>query len=358
MTAALAEVFPVGEMLADELEARGWSQVEFAEILGRPAQFVSEIMSGKKEITRESATQIAAALGTSPEMWLAMQDRYYLWRQAKDGRAQEQLSDVRLRARLKDLAPMSVMRQRGLITGSTLQDQEQELKQLYGIADIDADPKLLVAARRTKADERVSSTQLAWVACVRRAATERKVRKFDADALEHLCSHLTRKLTSPGNFADLPALFATTGVRLVFVEAFPGSKIDGCSLLHDDRKPIIGISGRGKRLDKVLFTILHEAAHIVRGDLTDDRVVIDDQSDGPTLGLEEPANELAGKWVLPKALPALSDRINQGWIDTVAANQGIHPIVLIGRLQSAGRIPWKTTLVRNAPSVVHELSKW
>ena len=84
MNAALAEIFPVGEMLADELEARGWTQAEFAEILGRPAQFVSEIISGKKEITRESATQIAAALGTSPEMWLTMQDRYYLWRQAQD----------------------------------------------------------------------------------------------------------------------------------------------------------------------------------------------------------------------------------------------------------------------------------
>ena len=358
MTAALAEVFPVGEMLADELEARGWTQVEFSEVLGRPAQFVSEIISGKKEITRESATQIAAALGTSPQMWLAMQDRYYLWRQAQDGPAQQQLSDVRLRARLKDLAPISVMRQRGLITGSTPSRQEQELKLLYGIDDIYDDPELLIAARRSKADEKVSSTQLAWVACVRRVAGDRRVKKFDLDALEHLASHLTRTVTSPGDFATLPAVFAGAGVRLVFVEAFPGSKMDGCSLLHDDGRPIIGISGRGKRFDKVLFTILHEVAHIVRDDLKDHRVVIDDQSDSPTLGLEGPANERAADWMLPKALPALSDRINQGWVDAVAADQGIHPIVLIGRLQKMERIPWKTTLVRNAPSVLMELGKW
>ena len=31
-----AEVFPPGEFLADELEARGWTQTEFAEIIGRP----------------------------------------------------------------------------------------------------------------------------------------------------------------------------------------------------------------------------------------------------------------------------------------------------------------------------------
>ena len=86
MNVVLAEVFPAGEFLADELDARGWTQAEFAAILDRPAQFVSEIISGKKEITRESAAQIGAALGTSAEMWLSLQDQYLLWLQ-KQGRA-------------------------------------------------------------------------------------------------------------------------------------------------------------------------------------------------------------------------------------------------------------------------------
>lgn len=78
MDITLAEVFPAGEHLADELEARGWTQVEFAEILGRPTQFVSEIIQGKKEITRDSAAQIGAALGTSAEFWLNLQNSYSL----------------------------------------------------------------------------------------------------------------------------------------------------------------------------------------------------------------------------------------------------------------------------------------
>lgn len=357
MSAALAEFFPVGEVLADELEARNWTQAEFAEVLGRPAQFVSEIISGKKEITRESATQIAAALGTSPQMWLAIQDRYLLWRQSQNEQTQEQLGDVRLRARLKELAPMSVLHQRGLIKGSTPIEQEREIKKLYRIDDIYDDPELLIAARRSKSDEKVSSTQLAWVACVRRAAEELQVQKFDLEALEQLAGRLTQIVAEPKDFARLPLLLAEVGVRLVFVEAFPGSKMDGCSLLVDGA-PIIGISGRGKRFDKVLFTLLHEVAHICRGDLDDELLVIDDQGESPTLGLEEPANEQAAAWVLPKKLPVIPDRVSQAWVNAVAADQGIHPIVLIGRLQNAGRIPWKTTLVRNAPSVLNELEKW
>lgn len=358
MSAALAEIFPVGEVLADELEARGWTQVEFAEILSRPPQFVSEIISGKKEITRESATQIAAALGTSPEMWLTLQDRYYLWRQGQNAHAQEQLSDVRLRARLKDLAPIGVMVQRGLLNGSSAAEQERELKQLYRIDDIFQEPELLLAARRSKADEEVSSTQLAWVACVRRAAEGRAVEKFDPGALADLASRLTRIVAKPQDFAMLPALFAEVGVRLVFVEAFPGSKMDGCSFLLDDGGPVVGISGRGKRFDKVLFTLLHEVAHINLGHLDGESLVIDDRGESPTLGLEEPADQQASSWVLPKKVPAVPERIHQGWVTAVANELGINPIVLIGRLQSEGRVPWKTTLVKNAPSVLPELAKW
>src|SRR5947199_4428156 len=77
-----ADILPAGEELAKTLADRGWTQAEFAEILGRPPQFVSEIISGRKEITRDSAAQIAAALGGSPEELLAQQDRYFFWRQS------------------------------------------------------------------------------------------------------------------------------------------------------------------------------------------------------------------------------------------------------------------------------------
>ena len=358
MSTALAEVFPVGEFLAEELDERGWTQAEFAEILGRPAQFVSEIISGKKEITRESAAQIGAALGTSPELWLNLQNAYHLWRQATDQRSQGQLEDVRLRARLKELAPISVLLDRGIIRGRTLREQKVEIEALYGIADIYDEPELLVAARRSQPDEIVSSTQLAWVACVRAKATPLTVAPYSRKGLIELAKRLTSEVPTPDDIKRLPDLFAAVGVRLVFVEAFPSSKMDGCSFLHADRKPVIGISGRGKRLDKVLFTILHEVAHIVLGHLKDHEFVIDDAGDGPTLGLEEPANEMAGEWVLPKPIGRLPERVTQGWVAVEASERNVHPIVLIGRLQNQGRLPWRTTLVKGAPSVDRQLQDW
>lgn len=76
-----AEAFPPGEYLRDELDARGWTVTEFAEIIGRPIQAVSEILNGKKEITTETALAIAEALGTTPELWLNLQTNHRLLEQ-------------------------------------------------------------------------------------------------------------------------------------------------------------------------------------------------------------------------------------------------------------------------------------
>lgn len=91
-------MIPVGAHLARMLAARGWTQKTFAEVLDRPTQFVSEIVTGKKGITRESAAQIGAALDTGPELWLGLQDGYHLQAQRSDERLQRSLVEIRLRA--------------------------------------------------------------------------------------------------------------------------------------------------------------------------------------------------------------------------------------------------------------------
>ena len=78
MAESPAHAFPLGEYFCDELAERGWTEAEFAEIVGLPVQAVSEILDAKEEITSETAMAIAAALGTTPEVWLNLQTRYRL----------------------------------------------------------------------------------------------------------------------------------------------------------------------------------------------------------------------------------------------------------------------------------------
>lgn len=67
-----------GEILELELAARDWSQRQFSRIIGKPAQAVNEILHARKQITPETALRIAAALGTSPELWINLEADYRL----------------------------------------------------------------------------------------------------------------------------------------------------------------------------------------------------------------------------------------------------------------------------------------
>jgi HTH-type transcriptional regulator/antitoxin HigA len=78
MARKFAQVFPPGDLIREGLEERGWTQTQFARVLGRPLQTVNEILTGKKRITAETALQIAAAFGTSPELWLNLENAYRL----------------------------------------------------------------------------------------------------------------------------------------------------------------------------------------------------------------------------------------------------------------------------------------
>ena len=106
-----AEVFPAGEYLRDELEERGWTVTEFAEIIDRPVQAVSEILNGKKEITTETAISFAEALGTSPELWLNLQTAFRLHEQ-RSQRETTLLTPVARRARLRSAVPLAEIRSR------------------------------------------------------------------------------------------------------------------------------------------------------------------------------------------------------------------------------------------------------
>ena len=63
----------LGEMLTDELQARGMSQRKFTGIIGMPYTAFNEIINGKRPITTNTALKIEAATGIAATIWLSLQ---------------------------------------------------------------------------------------------------------------------------------------------------------------------------------------------------------------------------------------------------------------------------------------------
>lgn len=351
---------PVGELLGREIEARGWSQGDFAAVLDRPTQFVSEIVNGKKEITRESAAQIGAALGVSAEIWLNLQDQYLLAEQAKNQNTRTRLDEVRRRARLNDKGPIQLLKKRGYLNGATVDELEAEVKELFELKSLDHEPAFAAAAKRANRNEDISLLQRAWVACVRKEARQLPPEEpYSRKKLKRLAATLSRTLKTAADFDELPILMSEVGVRVVYVEALPGAKIDGCAMVIDGY-PVIGLSGRGKRLDKILFTLLHEIAHILLGHVDAKHLIVEDLDDKreSETERERQANDEAAALEFPAGFPLIPGRIGAAWVDRTADDLGVARIVVVGQLQHRGRLDWRTTLAKNAPAVNEVLGGW
>ena len=97
-----AEVFSLGEFLAEELHERQWSHADLAKILGCQVSVVDEMIQGERGISAETARDLGAALGTSPELWMNLDVTYQLSRLRVDT-----ADDIARRAKLFTKATMN-----------------------------------------------------------------------------------------------------------------------------------------------------------------------------------------------------------------------------------------------------------
>lgn len=84
-----------GEILRDELMARGISQRQFAKLIDASYSVINEIINGKRPITTEYALKIEAATGTDAQSWVNMQSAYNMHVARHDNRLSEILEQIR-----------------------------------------------------------------------------------------------------------------------------------------------------------------------------------------------------------------------------------------------------------------------
>ncbi|MFA5890849.1 MAG: HigA family addiction module antitoxin [Actinomycetota bacterium] len=344
-----SEVFPPGEYLRDELNERGWTESEFARIIDRPAQAVSEILNGKKEITAETAVALSEALGTSAELWLNLQAAYRLHV------ARSRLSgDDRIarRSRLRSLIPVREAQKRGWLPDTEdLDTLEDAVCDFLGLSSIDEQPNFTAAARRSNLDYPFSPVQTAWIAQVKRRGSRTGMKPFNRKGIERLALQIVGRIHDPADLGDLDNWLADCGVAMAVELPLKGSKIDGVSLFPKGANPIVGLSTRGDRLDSFVFTVLHELAHIVLGHVNPGEVQLDeDLSPETNGGREGAANELAASWIFPDGLDMGTTKPTMTQIQNAAREHNVHPSFVIGRLQRLGVLAW-SDFRRSIPKV-------
>ena len=336
-----AEAFPPGEFLRDELEERGWTQDEFARIIGRPAPLVSEIVRGKRGIAPEMARLIGEALGTSAQFWMNLDTAYRLY---ELNRTEAPPARVAQEARLREAFPVREMVKRGWVKDS---DDATVLRsrvlRFYGVSSEEEERTFAHAAKRSGDPETLSPLQEAWLYRVKQIAEGTAVGPFSRSGLIDGLTRLSALRSAAEEARHVPRLLAECGVRYVIVEPMKGSKIDGvCFWLADD-KPVIGMSLRIDRIDNFWFVLRHELEHVLRGHGKTAPIVDSELCEAadktPDADPDEvAANAAAADFCVPTAeldhfLARVGSAVGEERIILFAERLGVHPGLVVGQLQ-------------------------
>lgn len=332
-----AEVFPPGEFLREELEAREWSQQELADILGRPPRLVSELISGKRAVTPETARGLADAFGTSAEYWMNLESQYQL---SKVRPADDQ---VARKARLYGKFPVREMLRRGWIQASESIDVlEQRFCEFFGISQMDAQPLLTHYAKKTDATNDVTPLQLAWLFRVRSLAIQQVIPSYSRQKLIKAVEELKKLLLAPEEARHVPRILAEAGVRLVLVEPISGSRIDGACFWLAEDKPVIGMTLRYDRIDNFWFVLRHEIEHVLQEDgRVEGDLIIDSDVGVENEALSEceiRANAAGADFCVPSAqldnfVARVQPYFSEQKVLAFAQRLNVHPGLVVGQLQ-------------------------
>lgn len=334
-----AEIFPPGEFIDDELEARGWSQVELAEILGRPPRLICELIAGKRAITPETAKGLGAAFGTGAEFWMNLERDYQLSTAVHDDRA------VQRRARLHEKAPIKEMIKRGWLgAAASIDELERQLLAFLELADLDEEPRFAHATPR-RIGRKLSPAEWAWVYRVKQIASAVPSRSYSMERLLATIGKMESLLLAPADAAKVPRMLSECGVRFILVEKLPGSAVDGACCWLNDKSPVIAMSLRRDRIDNFWFVLRHELEHVLRGD-GKNGAMIDLELEGERTGTgqnlsreERAANAAASTFCVPEG------KLKSFMVSThpyhyerdvleFARSVGRHPGLVVGQMQS------------------------
>ena len=352
-----ARAIAPGEIIELELEARGWSQRDLAEIMGRPPQAMSEIIRGSKQITPETALELAQAFDTSAEIWINLEANYRLQRARR--RHGDGVSAIATRSKLYGLFPIADLVRRGWLRATTTAEElEREVSAFFG-----GNPESVIAAvslRHSDARGPEYGAQAAWITRVRQLAQAQQVPSFARDRLVQAIPAIRRLAATPEQVAEVPLLLQSLGVRFIIVPQLPKTYIDGV-LCTADSSPIVALTLRYDRIDSFWFTLMHELAHLVLGHQSMHLDNLDDKEQRRD-AQEMKANYHARTWLLDQVdLAAWVNRTNPYFgrqtIERFAATQQVHPGVVLGQLmfdETVGYKHLRALLVKVSPY----LSAW
>ena len=253
-----------GTILKLELEERGISQKEFAEMLGIQKSHLNEIIKGKRSMTNSVADKIEEILGISSVSLMNLQTQFeYDLRQIEKKSIQEQEAANKIRLFDEIFDVKTLLKRLGcscktatdrlsFLISEICQSEPAELKQEAN--------ELFKKTSKTGQDPRMLMTwKLLAEATARKIQTQKT---FQPDNKEALLKELTNTFhNNTDTIYEISETFKNHGICFCVVKKIEKASINGYSFFENGI-PYIIVTERFDRIDNLAFAVLHEVGHI------------------------------------------------------------------------------------------------
>ena len=275
------------------MDQAGLTQRDLVHHIGSRAK-VSEVLSGKRDITMSMARSLHAHLGIPADVLLKQPGAEF--------------SPIPEESALRRF-PWKEMMKRGWVgeRRNYLDCLEEMFHEL--VKPIDGLKVAPSALLRENGHRRISAkTNLyaltAWCWYVLGIANQNAPQAdFNPDVVNEVFMREVAKLSLAEN-GPLEArnVLAEHGIALVVKEHLPRTYLDGAALRLGDGPPVIGLTLRYDRIDNFWFTLMHELAHVcLHLKANEDNAFVDDLNMEPK-DLEKQADEAARDALIPPDL--------------------------------------------------------
>jgi addiction module HigA family antidote len=310
------------------------TQRDLAARTGLAPKTVNEIVQGKAPITAETALKLERVVGRPAHFWQNLESLYQEARvRARDH--EHLASDLDWLKRV----PVQAMVKLGWIAKAGSDHAQLDLVlRFFGVSSVERWVAIWdgreVAYRQSKRFETHPEAVSAWLRRGEIEAQAIRCSTFDKTRFRTVLDE-ARALTRepPERFQQpLVARCASAGVAVAFVPELPKTGVSGATRWLTPDKALIQLSLRYKSDDQLWFTFFHEAGHVLLHGKRDIFIEGDDMDDSK----EDEANRFAADHLIPAA--ALRHLLSHGRptlteIDAFAAEIGISPGIVVGRLQ-------------------------
>ena len=339
------KVFGPGYFIQRQMDVRGWTQKDLADVLGLSVKEVNHLLQNKQSITFETAQLLENAFGVSAQTWLNHELRYRESKQKSEKKARL----VRIKSPIYEYMPVNEMMKKGWLTKTKKAEElEMQVKRFWGMDSVDFsfmqnDSNLRIACKKSESMQNFSLYALrCWKQKASLIAREIQTEAYNRNELEKLFDNISQYTINEENgVEDFLKRLNDCGVKFIVLSHLQHTYLDGATFM-DNENPVIVYTGRYKRLDNFWFTLAHEIAHVLlhlKGDLC----FIDDESHSNDAA-EKEANELAQAKLKHNEITDYfrnhTGYLTQAKLAIASKTLGVNSSIIVGCLAHSGMVSY------------------